>query len=72
MRAVKRTAAIVPMASARILILSHLILPEASAKPAPMIGLISGDSSMAPMTTAGEDSSMPRMAMPADIMIMKI
>ena len=46
--------------------------PVASEKPVPMIGFISGDSSMAPITTAGEDSSRPRMAMPALIAVMKI
>ncbi len=46
---------------------SHLKSPVASANPTPMIGSISGDSSMAPITTAGEDNSRPRMAMPADI-----
>ena len=43
--------------------------PMAMAKPSPMIGPISGESSIAPITTAGEDSSSPRMAMPADMVI---
>ncbi len=45
--------------------------PVAREKPVPMIGFISGESSMAPITTAGDDSSRPRMAMPALIAVMK-
>ena len=43
----------------------------ASAKPKPTIGPIRGEMSIAPMTTAGEDSSSPSTAMPADMRIMK-
>lgn len=65
-------ATTVPIISERMLIRSHFCLPVASAKPAPRMGLIRGDSSMAPITTAGEDWSIPRMAMPADIITIKI
>jgi len=34
-----------------------------------MIGSINGESSIAPMTTAGDDSNMPRMAIPADMQV---
>ena len=37
-----------------------------------MIGPIRGDSNIAPMTTAGDDSSSPRTAIPADMAIMNM
>ena len=46
--------------------------PIAIAKPALMIGPISGDKSMAPITTAGDDWIRPSTAMPADMEIMKM
>ncbi len=36
-----------------------------------MIGPINGEMSIAPMTTAGDDSKRPGTAMPADITAMK-
>ena len=44
---------------------------SARLKPNPRIGLISGEISIAPMTTAGDDRSKPRTAIPADIIVMK-
>ena len=44
---------------------------RARPNPMPNIGLINGEISIAPITTAGEESSNPRMAMPADIVVMK-
>lgn len=35
------------------------------------MGLINGEISMAPITTAGDDNYRPRTAIPADIMVMK-
>ena len=64
-----RTASTVPHSSARPHRRSHIKSPVASAKPAPKIGLISGDSNMAPMTTAGEDNSRPSTAIPADMQV---
>lgn len=42
----------------------------AIAEPMPMIGPIMREMSMAPITTAGEDRSRPRTALPADIKVM--
>ena len=42
----------------------------AKVKPRPMIGPINGETSIAPMMTAGDDSSRPSMAIPADIAVM--
>lgn len=41
-----------------------------SDKPSCMMGPISGEISIAPMTTAAEDCNRPRIAMPHDIMVM--
>jgi len=69
--AVKATAATVPMTSAfrdrRISAKSN----SARLKPKPRIGLINGEISIAPITTAGDESNKPRTAMPADIIVMK-
>ena len=72
MKAQNRIATSVPTNSALAHRRSQMNLPSASANPAPRIGPIRGESSMAPITTAGEDSSMPRIAMPADMQIMKM
>jgi hypothetical protein len=70
-RAVKATAAKAPIAKAssdrRISAKSN----SARLNPNPRIGLINGEISMAPMTTAGDESSNPSIAMPADIIVMK-
>ena len=66
-----KTASTVPTASERAASLSQETSPMASAKPSPIIGPISGDSSMAPITTAGDDSNRPSTAMPADMASMK-
>ena len=62
--AVNRTATAAPPASAtddrRTSAKSNVARP----KPRPRIGLISGEISIAPMTTAGDDSSSPSTAMP--------
>ena len=42
----------------------------AQGMPRPMIGPINGDNNIAPITTAGEESSKPRIAMPPDIAVM--
>ncbi len=55
------------MAEVRISSQSKVARP----KPRPMIGPINGEISIAPITTAGEDSSSPSTAMPADIRVMK-
>jgi hypothetical protein len=69
--AVNPTAITVPSASAmpdrRISSPSKVARP----KPRPMIGPINGEISIAPITTAGDDSSRPSTAMPADINTMK-
>ena len=44
---------------------------SARLKPKPRIGFINGEISIAPMTTAGDDSSSPSTAIPADIIVMK-
>ena len=66
-KAQNRIAITVPSTNERTARPSHLKSPTASAKPTPMMGSISGAISIAPMTTAGEDSSMPRIAIPADM-----
>ncbi len=45
---------------------SRLASKVASPKPSAAIGVISGDTSMAPMTTATDDCSRPSVAIPAD------
>ena len=64
------TAITLPIISVRRHCLSQSQSPIASAKPSPMIGPIKGDSSIAPITTAGEDSSRPRIAIPPLIAVM--
>ncbi len=65
--AVKPIEMTVPIASALADLRSHPKSPVARLKPRPMIGPISGDSSIAPITTAGDDSNRPSTAIPADI-----
>jgi hypothetical protein len=67
MAAVNRMAAADPSASAVAARRNSRKSNTAKAKPIPRIGPISGEMSMAPITTAGEDSSNPSRAMPADI-----
>ena len=66
-RAQNKIASTTPISSDLAARHSHEKSPTASAKPTPMIGSISGAISIAPITTAGEDSSMPRIAIPADM-----
>ena len=61
---------IVPRTIAFPLAFNQAESPTARANPAPIIGPISGERSIAPITTAGEESSKPRIAMPADIEVM--
>ena len=71
MKAVKRMAMSAPAASVKSVRRISRESTVASAKPRPTIGPIRGEMSIAPMTTAGEDSSNPSTAMPADMRIMK-
>ena len=65
-----RIASTLPISKVRADCLTHAQSPIASAKPSAMIGPISGDSSIAPITTAGDESSRPRIAIPALMAIM--
>ena len=69
-RAQSRTASRVPAPSEKIARRISEKSNRASPKPKPMIGPMSGEISIAPITTAGEDSSRPRIAIPADIRVM--
>jgi len=62
----KAIARITPTASAPPLRRISDASKVARAKPSPMMGSIKGEISIAPITTAGEDNSNPRTAMPAD------
>ena len=44
---------------------------SARLNPSPRIGFINGEISIAPITTAGDESNRPRTAIPADIIVMK-
>ena len=69
--AVKATAAAVPSASVRRLLLPSSTFSVAIAMPLPTIGPINGEISIAPMITAGELSNRPMVAMPPATTIMK-
>ena len=71
MKAVNAIATSAPPASATIVRRISRASVMARPKPSPTIGPISGEISIAPITTAGEESSRPSTAMPADIRIMK-
>ena len=62
-----------PMPASRVSSDSRMLRRSKVARPMPrpMIGPISGEISMAPMITAAEFCSRPRVAMPQDITIMK-
>ena len=68
--AVNATASTDPIASAFNDRRSSAKSNSARLKPKPRIGLISGEISIAPITTAGEERSRPSTAMPADIITM--
>lgn len=67
---VKITAATEPMARAVSDLRISAKSNKASEKPKPRIGFIKGEMSIAPMTTAGDDTRRPSTAMPADIIVM--
>ncbi len=67
---VKITAADEPIARAVSDLRISAKSNNASEKPRPRIGLINGEISIAPITTAGDDSRRPSTAMPADIIVM--
>ena len=68
--AVKAIAATAPISSAFSDRRSSRKSKSARLNPKPRIGFISGEISIAPITTAGDDSSSPSTAIPADIIVM--
>ena len=68
--AVNATAATAPSARAFSERRSSRKSKSARLNPKPRIGFISGEISIAPITTAGDDSSRPSTAIPADIIVM--